>query len=461
MIKELTKKQEALLHDLYFVSRETFGIGRDRFFKFLQEHHAEADIQRRQVANWLKANEINQLFRKREPVKDLQRTVVSAPHKLVEIDLVDMSNKASGGFNWLMNGIDVFSKKAYSVPLANKEEDTVLEGLKEMLNEMTQPPSAIRSDNGSEFINEPFVAFAEKQGITLINGKPRTPQSQANIERFNGILKRLIEMYRVQFNDPNWDTYLQRLVKTYNTTWQRTINNTPDKVDAGEVPKEEVKTNIEADITPANNDEMKQKFKVGDKVRLLLEKENESGVGGKSFRNWSDEIYTIINVFVPRATSVYTFSYQVKNPEGEKVKEKLFQSELQLVVGVNNKKAEPKKFKVSSLVKAVILDNGEQGYEVKWVGYRKKSDNSNEPRSKLIQDVPKMVKDFEEKNNVKWGNGTVSQDEKKSKGKKTKKKAATIAQPPQPPAPPPAPATAPAPAPAPPGVRRSGRLAGK
>lgn len=449
MVEPLTKKQAALLHELYFVSRDTFGIGRDRFFKYLQDNHAEMGIQRRQVANWLKENEINQLFRKREPVKDLQRTVVSAPHKLIEIDLVDMSSKASGNFNWLLNGIDVFSKKAYSIPLKNKEDITVLEGLKEMLRQMRVKPSAIRSDNGSEFTNEAFVAFAEKQGITLINGKPRTPQSQANIERFNGILKRMIEMYRVQFDEPEWSRYLDKLMTTYNSTWQRTIDSTPDKVDAGDVPKEDVKKRIEDQITPANNDDMKQKFKVGDKVRLLLEKENESGVGGKSFRNWSDEVYTIIKVFVPRSNSVFTYAYQVNDPDGEKVNEKLVQSELQLADVVNNKKKEPKKYKVSSIVKAVILDDGRQGFEVKWVGYRKKSDNTEEPREKLIQDVPKMVKEFEEKQNVKWGNGTVTQDEKRLGGKGKKKPAASNQQPP--PAPPPAPAPA--------GVRRSSRLA--
>lgn len=404
MVEPLTDEQEALLNRLYFTERLLFGVGRDKLFKYIRQHHLKDGIKRRQVAEWLKTNEINQLFRKRNEQKDLQRTVVKGPHKLVEIDLIDMTSKSSGGYNWILNGIDVFSKKAYSVALVSKSDANVLKGLKVMLKDMTLYPSAIRSDNGAEFTNKKFVDFADENNITLINGKPRTPQSQANVERFNGILKRLLEMYRVQFNDTKWEEYLQKVVNTYNNTWQRTINEVPNNIDR-EGGSDEVKQRIETSITPKNDNDIIQKFFVDDKVRILLEK---TEIGGKSFRNWSDEIYTVNRVFVPRSETVYTFAYGLTDPDGKVIHQKFFQPQLQLVSEVNNAISEPKKYKVSSLVRALIK-NGIPSYEVKWVGFRKKSDNTIEPREQLLADVPKMVKDYEEKHNVVWSNNKVTQ----------------------------------------------------
>lgn len=410
----LTDKQDELLEQLYFGKKTVFGLGRDRVFKYLQEHHPEIGISRRQIDAWLKENEINQLFRKRNKKTDIARTVVSAPHKLVEIDLVDMSSKADGKYKWLLNGIDVFSKKAYTVPLTDKEEDTVLAGVKKMIKNMSEKPSTIRSDNGSEFINDAFVDWAEKEDITLVNGKPGTPQSQGNVERFNGILKRLIEMYKAQFNKYDWHTYVQKLVDSYNRTWQRSIDKAPNEAEGGsEYDHEVTKTNILKAITPKNGDDIEaRKYKVGDKVRLLLEPESE--IGAKSFRNWSDEIYTVDKVIRPRGGNVYSVYYMIRDPDGDLVKQKFYQAELQGIAEVQKGITQPTRFKISRLIRPV-LENGVQKYEVKWTGYRKKKDNTTEPRAKLMEDIPKVVEKFEADNNVKWEADKVTFKLKKKK----------------------------------------------
>jgi len=386
-----------------------FGLGRDRTWKYLQDNHPEVAISRRQVDAWLKENEVNQLFRKRNPKKDIARTVVSGPHKLIEIDLVDMSSKADGKYKWLLNGIDVFTKKAYTVPLFDKEEGTVLKGIQKMIKNMKQKPSTIRSDNGSEFVNDNFVDWAEREDITLVNGKPGTPQSQGNVERFNGVLKRLIEMYKTQFNKYNWHTYVQKLVDGYNRTWQRAIDESPDEAEGGNAYDHEVvKANILKSITPKNGDDMDtRKYRVGDKVRLLLEPESE--IGAKSFRNWSDEVYTIDKVIKPRGGNVYSVYYMIRDPDGELVKQKFYQAELQAIEEVQKPIEQPTRFKVSSLVRPVI-QSGVRAYEVKWTGYRKKKDNTIEPRDKLMEDVPKMVEAFEKDNNVRWSAKSVKYD---------------------------------------------------
>jgi hypothetical protein len=50
------------------------------------------------------------------------------------------------------------------------------------------------------------------------------------------------------------------------------------------------------------------------------------------------------------------------------------------------------------LIKPVIIDN-EDFYEVQWNGYRERT---LEPRKKLIEDIPKMVNQYEKKNKIKF-----------------------------------------------------------
>ena len=71
---------------------------------------------------------------------------------------------------------------------------------------------------------------------------------------------------------------------------------------------------------------------------------------------------------------------------------------LKIVGNPQNKIIKVNKFVISKLIKPVIQDNREY-YEVQWKGYREKT---LEPRDILLKDVPKMVNQFEKKNNIKF-----------------------------------------------------------
>jgi len=78
---------------------------------------------------------------------------------------------------------------------------------------------------------------------------------------------------------------------------------------------------------------------------------------------------------------------------------------IQKVSEIQNETDQPEMFKVSKIVEPLIKNN-EAHYEVAWKGYRKKSDNTIEPREQLLKDIPKMVRSFEKQNNVKWYNNS-------------------------------------------------------
>ena len=239
----LTDKQEMLLKKLYF--EDKYFVGRDKLFQFLRQNHPDEKISRRQVMEWLKKQEIAQLFAPKYKTKEIQRTVLSAPYKQVGIDLKDMSTREYKGWKWILTGQDLFSKKAYAVPMKDKTAPTVLSAFKKMLKQMERKPSSIRHDNGSEFIDQKFKSFLKQQGIKQVFSKPHTPQSNGQIEGFNRILARAIEMNTVQYDDQDWVSFLPVFIKNYNETFSRITGKTPlDIEEEGQQSQKETKERI-------------------------------------------------------------------------------------------------------------------------------------------------------------------------------------------------------------------------
>ena len=63
-----------LLHSLY--NNEMLIFGRDILFKYILENHADIKVSRRQIADWLKLQEINQINTRHKTSKDTKATVL-------------------------------------------------------------------------------------------------------------------------------------------------------------------------------------------------------------------------------------------------------------------------------------------------------------------------------------------------------------------------------------------------
>ena len=68
----LSKEGIELLQDLYYKKMMIFG--RDKLYKYIQENHQDVKISRRQIADWLKQQEINQLNTRHKQAKNIKST---------------------------------------------------------------------------------------------------------------------------------------------------------------------------------------------------------------------------------------------------------------------------------------------------------------------------------------------------------------------------------------------------
>lgn len=194
-------------------------------------------------------------------------------------------------------------------------------------------------------------------------------------------------------NSNNWVDSLQKLNDNYNNTNQRIINDAPNDVDDNKEDKEkliEIRRNIYKNVIQKRRN-LENKFKIGDYVRIKLPNE-------KNKINWTNEIFKIVKM--SKSNKLYNSpSYYVAGiNNGEIINKKYYENDLLLIPGKNvkNKININERYKMSKILEFKIK-NKIPGYIVKWKGYK---EPKWEPRNILIEDVPKLIKKFDEDNGI-------------------------------------------------------------
>lgn len=387
MAPPLSKTQIDQLYDLYY-NKNNF-VGRDRLYKLARNN--DIIISRRQVWDWLKNQEVNQLHRRVFKKAHIISTVMDSPNKQVGIDLINMEKIAYDGYNYILTVVDFFSKKGYALALKNKEGRTVRDAMKKILDSMPIKPASVRSDNGSEFKSNLFKKLLESFAIKHVFSSPHTPQSNGLVERFNGVLKNVIIQYIHVTKTNNWPPILKMLVDNYNDTFHSTIKNTPNTIheqDAESHPqtteliKSKAKQNINTHVL----------YSPGDHVRVVVNKIDTITNTGLPFIKWSKKIYTIDKIFRPKQKFTAPY-YTIKGFTTH-----FYNNDLQKITNVQNVIDKDTRYRISKILSPKVT-NGIIGYLVKWVGYK---DPTFEPRKNLDEDVPKMLKQYENKTGIKW-----------------------------------------------------------
>jgi hypothetical protein len=398
MAPPLTSKQLELLNTEFYTNLQFFG--RDKLYNILRQKYPDKSISRRQISEWLSHQEINQLYHPSKGKPKSIKSSMTTPNTILAIDLVNMEKFEVKGFKYLLNGIDMGSRFVYSQAMKNKTDTEVLKAFKKIYTKSNI--RAIRSDNGSEFINKKFVDFLEKNNVKQILSEAGAPQSNGMVERANATIKELIQK-SVELNQSfDWVKNLQKLIDNINNSQHRITGFTPNQI------QEAFKNEDNEILDKANETELKKKkgnlskqiFKVRDLVRLYQPSD-------KTRQVWSNKIYTVEKVFKPQK-SYSVYEYKLREFKDRFKEEEL----LRVYENPQNKILNTQKFSISKLIKPVMNDDIAY-YEVKWKGY---SETTQEPREVLLKDVPKMVNQFEKKNKI-----TFYENTNKTTGKKTQR----------------------------------------
>ena len=158
-----------------------------------------------------------------------ERIVTSGPFDLWEADLMDMLK--GGKVKYLLNVIDVHSKKAWTEPLKTKRPTEMKEAFTKILKRGLPKGvrlNGLRSDAGTEFFNALMrKEVYEPNGIN--HYRAQKPPGACVVERFNRTLGEKLERYRTSFpNTKDLLPIVQPLVKAYNRTTHSALRSKPE-----------------------------------------------------------------------------------------------------------------------------------------------------------------------------------------------------------------------------------------
>ena len=289
--------------------------------------------------NKILSEELHKSKRKNYPRR---RIIVNHIDEIFAADLVEMQKfaKLNKGYRYLLTCIDIFSKYSWVIPLKDKRGITIKNALQKIFKQ--RKPKFLWTDRGTEFYNKQVQDLLNENNIKLYSTNNSEIKS-AVIERFNRTFKNMMYKKFTKNNNTIFYNILDELVNNYNNKYHSTIKMTPIE-GSKKVNENKIKNiyNFEKTKKPG-------KFKIGDRVRLSLEK----NVFEKSYEtNWTEEIFEIYDIKYSNVPYYY-----LKDLNNEKLDGTFYEQELQ-------------KTKQDDLytIEKILKTNKDKIY-VKWRGY--------------------------------------------------------------------------------------------
>lgn len=276
-------------------------------------------------------------------------TIVSGLGEQLQIDLMDVHShsKDNNDINFLLVAIDVFSKKAYVFPLKSKRGADVANALNRLLEK--EKFKQIQSDKGKEFYNKQVRDVLIKHNIKFFSSENDTVKASI-IERFIRTLRAKIHRYLTYTKNNYYIDKLHDFINAYNNTIHSSTNLTPNEVTYKN--QEEVWQKLYESTDWRRKS--KPKYKVGDYIRIVRAALTfERGYTKK----WTEEIFIISKVFVSERPIIYS----IKDLDGEEIKGKFYEKEIQKV-------KLPKSFEIEKIITSKGSKKKKQ-FLVKWLGY--------------------------------------------------------------------------------------------
>jgi len=253
--------------------------------------------------------------RHRRRFSKFSETIVDRQHQM---DLMEMPMDSRHKWTYLLDYIDVASRKGVCVGITNKTVNTVLKALKKIYESPEDSiihmrrPEILQTDDGGEFkgaLNEYLASQGIDHRVTL------QKNHQAIVERFNQTIAKPLFRYMdymeaaaskdeaYKFN--RWSDILDDVIVDYNNRYHSGIKSTPNSVYNYEVVLEPT---VEA--KPPTEEVLDN----GTLVRLIIDRPNTEHVRATDPR-WSRRVFMVCGK--SRKSESDPYKYRVMDTEME------------------------------------------------------------------------------------------------------------------------------------------------
>ena len=290
----------------------------------------------------------------------------------IQIDLVDVNilSNSNNNIKFILNAIDVFTKKAWYSVLKNKKAENVLIAFKEILS-LSGYCETIYCDRGKEFDNTIFSKYCKERNIKLIfsYNENKAPV----VERLNRSIQNILWKYRSHKKTDKYVNVLPDIFISYNSRYHRTIKMSPNEAELEKNQKLLFNThNLRYNKIVIKNKNKKPKFKKDDTVYIKF----SNNPFTKSYmKTFSEEQYTIhkVNDRLPIPT------YTLKDYHNEIIEGNFMENQLTSIKKENKDTI----YSVEKIIKTRTR-KGKKEYLIKWLNYSNKF-NSWEPAENFIK----------------------------------------------------------------------------
>jgi hypothetical protein len=138
----------------------------------------------------------------------------SAVLERVQADLIDYNKKPDHGCKYVLHMKDRFSKFTSLYACIDKHAAEVCRHFSHWMGQFGVP-KIVQSDNGDEF-RWLFEELLQQQGIHIIHGRAKHPQSQGCVEQGNSVVKRTLETRQARLGIQSWVSALPFIVLAMN-----------------------------------------------------------------------------------------------------------------------------------------------------------------------------------------------------------------------------------------------------
>lgn len=293
-------EKDKYLHKIYY--DEKYFVGRDLLFHKVSKTNGINDISRRYIEEWLKKQKVHQLYTNKKPQTSIRPIISKAPGQFLQMDLIDFSKKPSTeGYKYILNVIDIFSRKVWLEPLYNKTIADVIPKLNSIVEIIQKDYKIIiiQSDNGAEF----NISFPT---IRHIQSQPHTPQQNGIV---CGTIKKILFKYLYQDKEVWDEDILLQVENVYNDTLNTSTGKTPDEAYVLKPAEQNVLTESIKKTKAKSYKNIDTVLQVGDKVRVIIP---ATKIKTKGEPLWSKDIYTIKKVIPGNSIKFTIPRYQIE-----------------------------------------------------------------------------------------------------------------------------------------------------
>ena len=358
MIPLQKEKEDTILKEIYYNPENPASFcGISKLFNAVKKD-GRLDISRYRVKKWLYEQDVYTTHSPTFLIFPRRRVYASAIDELYDADLAELPGRfprANQGVKFLLVVVDVLSRFLFVEPLKFKNAEHIVRGFGNIFKKSSRICSRLRSDKGGDFVSLKLSRFLKSKGI--IHYHEKTEKKAAFAERAIKELKKKIYRYINYAGNYKFIHILPKIVKGYNSSYNRIIETSPDKVTSENEHIVWEKTYMNTLIDKYNRTNLRYKFKVGDHCRITHERE----VFHKSyFQSHTEEIFTIV-----KRLKTEPISYLIKDDKKEILKGAFYEKELQKVIV-----PEDKVYKIEKILNRRQRNNKKEVY-VKWEGYSK------------------------------------------------------------------------------------------